>query len=390
MGKTRIGQDIVVTGVSTVSSDSSVGGNQAITGNQTVGGTTTVTGAGAIGGALAVGTTSAADSKAILDLTSTTKGLLPPRMTTTQRDAISSPTTGLTIYNTTTNKLNVYSGTAWGDVGSGGAGGINYIQQNNGNNDFEAATTGWATYADAAGTIPVDGTGGSPSHITISRTTTNPLRGLGSLLITNSGSTSAQGEGVSYAFTIDRADQAKVLSIPFDYEIVSGTFSGGSSSTDSDLEVYIYDVTNAQIIQPAGYKISGAVSGVQYKQAGCTFQTASNSTSYRLIFHVPTTATSAWSLKIDNISVGPQASLYGAPVTDWKSYTPTFSAGFGTVTSINMFYRRVGDVIEVQGSFTCGTTANSVARISLPSGFSIDTNKIATTQGQIAGMGSSR
>ncbi|MDX1923257.1 MAG: tail fiber domain-containing protein [Alphaproteobacteria bacterium] len=64
--------------------------------------------------------TNAPSTKAVLDLTSTTKGFLPPRMTTAQRDAIASPTAGLQIYNTTTNAVNVYNGTAWGAVGGGG------------------------------------------------------------------------------------------------------------------------------------------------------------------------------------------------------------------------------------------------------------------------------
>ncbi len=55
-------------------------------------------------------------STAELELESTTKGFLPPRMTTTQRDAISSPDTGLVIYNTTTNKLQCYNGTSWNDL----------------------------------------------------------------------------------------------------------------------------------------------------------------------------------------------------------------------------------------------------------------------------------
>ena len=42
----------------------------------------------------------AADGSAILDVSSTTKGLLVPRMTQTQRDAISSPATGLLIFQT--------------------------------------------------------------------------------------------------------------------------------------------------------------------------------------------------------------------------------------------------------------------------------------------------
>ena len=40
------------------------------------------------------------DASAALDITSTTAGLLPPRMTQTQRDAISSPAAGLMIYQT--------------------------------------------------------------------------------------------------------------------------------------------------------------------------------------------------------------------------------------------------------------------------------------------------
>ncbi len=75
----------------------------------------TIDGAGNVG----IGTTAPASS-ALLDLTSTAKGALLPRMTTTQRDAIGSPATGLTVYNTTTNALNVFNGTAWGAVGSGG------------------------------------------------------------------------------------------------------------------------------------------------------------------------------------------------------------------------------------------------------------------------------
>jgi len=61
--------------------------------------------------------TSTPSEKALLDLTSTTKGFLPPRMTTVQRDAITSVPAGLMIYNTTTNKLNVYT-TAWEAVTS--------------------------------------------------------------------------------------------------------------------------------------------------------------------------------------------------------------------------------------------------------------------------------
>lgn len=49
------------------------------------------------------------NAASILQADSTTQGFLPPRMTTVERDAISSPPAGLIIYNTTTSKLNVYT-----------------------------------------------------------------------------------------------------------------------------------------------------------------------------------------------------------------------------------------------------------------------------------------
>jgi hypothetical protein len=58
------------------------------------------------------------DASAELDITSTSKGLLPPRMTTTQRNAISTPAEGLMIYNITTHKLNFFNGSTWEAVTS--------------------------------------------------------------------------------------------------------------------------------------------------------------------------------------------------------------------------------------------------------------------------------
>jgi len=63
-------------------------------------------------GSFAVGTTSP-DPNAIMDLTSTTKPFLPPRMTTTQRDAVSSPTVGMMIFNTTVNRMQCYISSSW-------------------------------------------------------------------------------------------------------------------------------------------------------------------------------------------------------------------------------------------------------------------------------------
>jgi len=58
------------------------------------------------------------DNSAMLDVKSTTKGFLPPRMTTAQIGAIVSPADGLLVYNTTEGKLYIYvsASSVWKEV----------------------------------------------------------------------------------------------------------------------------------------------------------------------------------------------------------------------------------------------------------------------------------
>jgi len=63
-----------------------------------------------------IGTTATATASAVFEVDSTTKGFLPPRMTTTQKNAIASPAAGLMVYDSTTNKLQCYNGSTWNDL----------------------------------------------------------------------------------------------------------------------------------------------------------------------------------------------------------------------------------------------------------------------------------
>ena len=55
-----------------------------------------------------------ADASAMLDVSSTTKGFLPPRMTEAEKNAISSPATGLLVYQTDgTSGLYYHNGSSW-------------------------------------------------------------------------------------------------------------------------------------------------------------------------------------------------------------------------------------------------------------------------------------
>jgi hypothetical protein len=87
------------------------------------------------GGAVGVGTASPAAS-ALFDIASSTRGFLPPRLTTTARDAIPSPSAGLLIYNLSTSALNLYT-SSWTALASGAsAGTINIITFTSGSGTY--------------------------------------------------------------------------------------------------------------------------------------------------------------------------------------------------------------------------------------------------------------
>ena len=69
-----------------------------------------------IGEPLAIGYNAVPAASAVVDIQSTAKGVLLPRMTTTQRDLIGSPATGLLIFNTTNTRLEFYNGATWAAV----------------------------------------------------------------------------------------------------------------------------------------------------------------------------------------------------------------------------------------------------------------------------------
>jgi len=93
-------------------------------------------------GAAGIGTATP-NSSSLLDVTSTTKGVLVPRMTKTQRDAIVSPATGLLIYQTnSTAGFYYYSGSAWTAVSAGANKGLSNLNATSINQSLLPNATG--------------------------------------------------------------------------------------------------------------------------------------------------------------------------------------------------------------------------------------------------------
>lgn len=295
-----------------------------------------------------------------------------PKNTKTNLDSLTRKEATL-VYATDESAVYIDDGATLIEVGAGGddVGGINY----NPNHDIESSAAGYSTYADAAATSPVDGFGGSPT-VTITRSTSSPLRGVGSLLLTKDAA-NRQGEGASVDLTeFDAADWGKVVTVSMDYGISSGTYA------DDDVSIWLYDTVNSVLIQPSPSKLKKHT--LTAEKFYCEFQSATTSGSYRLIWHVASTSASAYVLKFDNIIVGPSAKLYGSPLTDWVAWTPTGS--WSSNTTYTGFRRRVGDCEEFQVKVaTSGAPTSANLTINLP--VTIDTNKLTNSTASFDQLG---
>ena len=291
---------------------------------------------------LSVGS-NALDASSIFDITSTTKGSRPyPSMTEAQRDAIVSPATGLIVYNTDANSLNVYDGSAWGAVGSGGgsgAGGISFLEGDDA--DFEGNTVGnWVVYDDAAGSEPVScATVGTPT-VTFAANGTTPLRGEYDAVLTKDAA-DRQGEGVAVAFSIDNQDLNQATYVSFDLKT-------SANYEPDDVIPYIYDITAGQVIQLSRNGSSSRFTG--------RFNNGDTDKDYRLCLHVASTSALAYTVNVDNFRIGPEA-IIDSPVVqnlDEIVTSPSVTGG-AEITSVTNL-RLQGS--RSNGSYSLGVSFN--------------------------------
>lgn len=250
--------------------------------------------------------------------------------------------------------------------GGTGEGGINYID----NSGFEDGTSlGWTLYNDGSSSTPVDGTGGSLLALTSSVQISTALRGQRLFRLSKSG-VNGQGDGASYDFAIDDADQNKVLEVFFEYET--------TSFLNDDVRVFVYDIDGASLIGAVENQDDGNIQTSATPNQFYAKFTATSSTNYRLIFHVASTTVGAWTLDIDRVRVRPIEESLVITMTDWEPYSPTVGGiGTTTVTSSGR-WRRLGDSIELRTDFivTSVGTGGGPVTFSLPSGLVSDASKI--------------
>lgn len=139
------------------------------------------------------------DASTLLNVSSTTKGVVFPRMTGAQQNAISSPLAGLMIYNTDSSAYCFYNGSAWTKMGTGSGGGGMTNPMTTEGDLIVGGASGTPTRL-AAGTanyiLTSNGTGSAPSWLPNAGGTTSPA-----ITVLTSGTTWTTPSDISTATT---------------------------------------------------------------------------------------------------------------------------------------------------------------------------------------------
>ena len=169
------------------------------------------------------------DPSAALDITSTTKGLLIPRMTNAQRQAISSPVAGLMVFVTDFDggSFMFYDGTKWGT--------LSFTEKRP-----DAPTIGTAVAADTQATVSFTAPSSDGGSAITSYTATSSPDGItGTISQPGSGSITVTGltNGIAYTFTVTATNAigTSTASAP----------SGSVTPFDADAQAYITAVETA-------------------------------------------------------------------------------------------------------------------------------------------------
>jgi len=263
-----------------------------------------------------------------------------------------------------------------GDVVSseGGSGFKTYVA----NGDFETDVSGVSTYDD--GGAYVDGSGGAPSAIAISRTTgaSEILEGVGSLKISKAAS-DASGEGVTITTeALDPIDQGKTLYWRMSID------SDDANYTANDIQFKAYDVTNSQelIVQGVGTTGNGLKKLTKGK-VELEVITLATTETIRLSMHIESDSTtgSVWSIVADEIKLEVEQPVHAPVITAWQEYTleigaVTSAPTKGTIVRDKAVWRQVGGNMEILWTYeqsASGSGGTGEYTFSIPSGYTIDT-----------------
>ena len=258
--------------------------------------TLTPSGAGStvLGGAVGIGAASP-NAASILDVTSTTKGFLPPRMTSDERTAIATPVIGLTVFDTDIKDIMTYNGTGWVTSGSSSSSGVTSVSGSapinvvNGTStpviSIPVATSGQAGYLSAAdwstfnskgsGTVtgvstsaPLTGSFTTSGTVGINKASTSQDGYLAAADFTNFNTAFGWGSPASYGYLKADGTVAATGNLNLNTHLITN-LAGPSAATDAANKSYVDSIAaglawQARVINILATPPSSPASGDRY------------------------------------------------------------------------------------------------------------------------------
>lgn len=265
---------------------------------------------------------------------------------------------------------NLGTGTSSGASGSG----INYLSSHFAADSLGSVTLNVGdTLSSSTRSNPTQW-GTSAASAIIAQSSDSTLRGTTNYLVAYT----ANAQFIeSPLFTLDGSDLGKPLLVQFD---VSGV------GTSDDVQCYVVRYNSSNVLQER-IVIAGTASATtpfsarvqtgtgQFRGFFIPGSTASDKYAIRWLRNANNT-----SMRLDSFVVGPQSIITDAAMTDWVEDTSgifTLNA-FGTISNKKFFWRRVGDSMQIRGTFQSGTVTASTASFQLSSAYTIDSTKFGT------------
>jgi hypothetical protein len=261
---------------------------------------------------------------------------------------------GTIVYGSDTDKVYYDDGAILNEVGSGAAGGASFVKwiTNYNAESSSVGTTGWSLYADAAGTSPVDGTAGTATGMTFTRTTTSGevMIGTASYELAKDAA-NRQGMGVSYDFTIDdeslvETSNKVTLTLPYN---TTGNYSSG------DVIAYVYD-RDGTTVQLCRNSNNGALlKATTRAKFQCEFFTTTSALAYDVRFEIE---------GFTNASPTPTAIAQDLGTETWAD------SQANATTSVKL--SRVGNRLFVDGVMSFTGAAGTTASVTIPTIYTPD------------------
>jgi hypothetical protein len=363
--------------------------------------------AGAFGQGMAVNTTgAAANSSAILDASSTTQGMLIPRMTAAQLAAISSPATGLLVYQTDgTAGFYFYNGSSWvslntpggspssGDltgsypnptISSSGSTGDNIITAVNASGGGLSGTK-LATNSVSVNAMSATGTRNSTTYLRGDNTWATVSGGSGTVTSVSSGVLTTG----TTAFT-DTLFHSIIVN-PTTTPSIFYTFNNAAAAT-----VLTNSVTGSpaqpvygKVVPQALYATSGTPSSTTFYRGDGQWQTPSSSASYIFCGTIAETGSASLFFGFPFSSGSNATNTFGTPmptaitITNWYvTGTVKGTGGVANITTVTLYKNGISVM-------TAGFTANA----SDPVGTQYNTNtsgSVSVSAGDLLTVGYSQ